>query len=289
MGAWRRAASTSLHEVSERPDLWVPGALGWIASVGWIPFVVAVVPAPSISDLTFLGARLVTSGTWPWNAVALGAGLLTIVALAFALVAASNATLTAMTVGRRTRASDIARMLRVSVPAGLPAAIAIGMLLLAASMVAPREFNDPDPAGGPLVSTLVRLLPYLTVVGLTVLAAIGLSAVGGRIAVERRVGTVHALRLAAPAIVRPALTMQLAISALAAIVLLVISGLLLTVLWSPIAAELGVVGDFGLGTGLLLVGFVAVWLCIVLAGGALHAWSATTWSRLVAAESLQRT
>ncbi|MCV0403094.1 MAG: hypothetical protein K5924_05230 [Chloroflexi bacterium] len=289
MGAWRRAASTSLHEVSERPDLWVPGALGWIASVGWIPFVVAVVPAPSISDLTFLGARLVTSGTWPWNAVFLGAGLLVIVALAFASVAASNATLAAMIVGRRTRPSDIARMLRVTVPAGLPAAIAIGMLLLAASIVAPREFNDPDPAGGPLVSTIVRLLPYLAVVGLTVLAAIGLSAVGGRIAVARRIGTASALRLAASAIVRPPLAIQLVVSALAAIALLVIAGLLLGVLWSPIAAELGIIGDFGLGTGLLLVGFVAVWLCIVLAGGALHAWSATTWSRLVAAESLQRT
>jgi hypothetical protein len=27
---------------------------------------------------------------------------------------------------------------------------------------------------------------------------------------------------------------------------------------------------------------VAIWLCLVLAGGALHAWSATTWSRLLA-------
>ena len=33
---------------------------------------------------------------------------------------------------------------------------------------------------------------------------------------------------------------------------------------------------------LLLVGFVAIWLCLVLAGGALHAWSAATWSRLLA-------
>ena len=30
--------------VSERPALWLPGALAWIASVGWIPFVVAVAP-----------------------------------------------------------------------------------------------------------------------------------------------------------------------------------------------------------------------------------------------------
>jgi len=29
---------------------------------------------------------------------------------------------------------------------------------------------------------------------------------------------------------------------------------------------------------LLLVGFVAIWLCLVAAGGALHGWAATWWS-----------
>lgn len=289
MNAWRRAAGPSLHEVSERPDLWIPGALGWIASVGWMPFVVAVVPPPSISDLTFLGARLVTSGAWPWNAILLGGGLLGVIALAFASVATANATLAAMTERRRMDAGDVARLLRVAVPAAIPAAIAIVLLLLSASVVAPREFNAPSPSGGPLVSTLIRLLPYLVVVAVTVLAAIGLAAVGGRIAVARGLGAADALRIAARGVVRRAMAMHLLVSVVASVVLLALAGLLLRVLWAPIAVEIGILGDFGLGSGLLLVGFVAVWLCVVLAGGALHAWSATTWSRLVAAESMQRT
>jgi hypothetical protein len=62
-----------------------------------------------------------------------------------------------------------------------------------------------------------------------------------------------------------------------------VAALLLGVLWAPIEAELGARGDFAFATALLLVGFVAIWLCLVVAGGALHAWSATTWSRLIAA------
>ena len=60
--------------------------------------------------------------------------------------------------------------------------------------------------------------------------------------------------------------------------------LLLGVLWAPIGTQLAIGGGFEIGTGLLLLGFVAIWLCLVLAGGALHAWSAATWSRLLATD-----
>jgi hypothetical protein len=66
---------------------------------------------------------------------------------------------------------------------------------------------------------------------------------------------------------------------------LAFAALLLTVLWRPIAAQLGAVGEIDVATGLLLVGFVAIWLCLVLAGGALQAWSAATWSRLLATDA----
>jgi hypothetical protein len=56
---------------------------------------------------------------------------------------------------------------------------------------------------------------------------------------------------------------------------------LLRVLWHPIGTRLE--GDgFGVAAILLLVGFVAIWLCLVLAGGALHAWGSVTWTRLLA-------
>jgi hypothetical protein len=61
---------------------------------------------------------------------------------------------------------------------------------------------------------------------------------------------------------------------------LALSAILLRVLWAPIDDRLS--GDgFGLAVILLLVGFVAIWLCLVLAGGALHAWGSVSWTRLL--------
>jgi hypothetical protein len=34
---------------------------------------------------------------------------------------------------------------------------------------------------------------------------------------------------------------------------------------------------------LLLVGFVAIWLCLILGGGALHAWGSVSWTRILGA------
>ncbi|HYI67589.1 MAG TPA: hypothetical protein VEW95_11755, partial [Candidatus Limnocylindrales bacterium] len=96
MRRWRDAAVASSRLASERPELWLPGALAWIASVGWIPFVVAVARPPSVAELTFLGARIVTSGAWPWNAILIGAGCVAVVVLAFTVSAGANAVLIAL-------------------------------------------------------------------------------------------------------------------------------------------------------------------------------------------------
>jgi hypothetical protein len=66
------------------------------------------------------------------------------------------------------------------------------------------------------------------------------------------------------------------------LVFLVLSAALLRVLWSPIGLQLDV-GQIDPGTALLLVGFVAIWLCLLLGGGALHAWGSLTWTRVLAA------
>ena len=63
---------------------------------------------------------------------------------------------------------------------------------------------------------------------------------------------------------------------------LVVARVLLRVLWAPIEARLSGEG-FGIAVVLLLVGFVAIWLCLVLAGGALHAWGSVSWTRLLEA------
>ena len=284
MNRWRRAAGASAHDVSVRPELWVPGALAWLVAIGWLPLIVVVARPPSVSDLTFLGARLVTSGAWPWSAVLIAAGLLSLIALGFAAVALANASLIATVGARAFRFDDALRLLRISAVAAVPAGIALGFLLLTASIVAPGQFNAPDPPGGPVVSTLLRLVPQLAVDRGTRPRRAGDLGRWRPDHGDPRGGDVPGDSPGGTDAAAAAVAIHLAASVLAGVVLLVLATMLLGVLWAPIGASLGAFGDFDLATGLLLIGFVGVWLCIVLAGGALHAWSAVTWSRILAAD-----
>ena len=83
--------------------------------------------------------------------------------------------------------------------------------------------------------------------------------------------------LARPGIAAP---VQAAVLFAAKMVYLVVAAMLLRVLWDPIGARLASDG-MGPSSLLLLVGFVAIWLCLVLGGGALHAWGSVSWSRVL--------
>lgn len=289
MRSWRDAAAASARLAASRPELWLAGALAWIASVGWIPLLVAVGRPPSVAELTFLGARLVGSGSWPWNAAFLAATVVALVLLGFLLAAVANAALIALIEGRASSARDVGLIVAVSLVSALPAALSTLVVLLALAMVAPSEFNAPDPAGGPVLSTAARLTPYLVLLGVTAAAGAALAAVAGRLATGRRQGVTSALRSASSVAVRPPQAIHAVVAFLAQVVYLGFGALLLGVLWAPIGARLSGSGEIDVAIGLLLVGFVAIWLCLVLAGGALHAWSAATWSRLLATNPSGRT
>ena len=284
MRRWRETAAASVGVVSARPELWLPGALAWVASVGWIPFVIAVAHPPSVAELTFLGARIVTSGAWPWNAVLIGAAVVGLVLLAFVMTAAANAVLIALLARRAPSAGDARCILAVNVVMALPAVLSTLVVIMALVAIAPLEFNAPDPAGGPVLRTALRLMPYLVLLAVTAAVGAALAAVAGRLAVERRLRLGEALRAAPAVAVQPPFATHALAAFLAQLVFLGFCALLLGVLWAPIGAQLAG-GGFEIGTGLLLLGFVAIWLCLVLAGGALHAWSAATWSRLLATDA----
>jgi len=291
MRRWGDAAFVSARHVSEHPELWLPGALAWIAGAGWIPFIAAVVRPPTVAELTFLGAGIITSGSWPWNAVAIGAATFGIALLAFGLVAAGNATLLALLSRRRPSDIDLVRLLAVGAVVALPIAVAVPVLLVSLVEVVPGEFNAADSPGGPVLRSIARVAPLLAVAGGIVILATSLAMVAGALAVHGRLGPMVSIRAAPRALARiggPAVA-QVAISAVTHIIYLGFAILLLGVLWAPIGARLGGAGGLDVAIGLLLVGFVAIWLCLVLAGGALHAWSAATWSRLLAIDASERT
>jgi len=270
--------------VADLPTLWLPGALAWTVVLGWMPLVVAVARPPTQAELTFLGAGIVTSGAWPANALLAGGVALGVVLLAFGLVAAANATLTAILVGRSPTFRDTGRLLRIGIVASLPLAVAAGAFVVAAALIAPREFNDPQPAsGGPVVGTALRVAP---IIGLVIAAAVAGSvtaAVAGWHAMRRDLSAFGSLRAVPRSLVGLGLAAAAHVVATVAAhaAYLLLAGLLLSVLWAPIGAGLESGAAIGFTAGVLLVGFVAIWLCLVLAGGALHAWSAMTWSRLL--------
>ena len=273
MRVWMTAAIASARGVADRPELWLPGALAWLVSVGWIPLVLAVGRLPTDAELTFLGARFVTSGAWPWNAVLAGAGLGVVIILGFAVVAAANASLIAMLDGRAAAVAVARRLFVTAVLAAVPAVVLLVLLVAVGASMAPGAFNAPE-GGGAVLRILRQLAPL--VVAVTVAAVVGaaLAALIGRGSGSLREAPQSFVRVGAAG------WAQAGIGIAIQVVFLALSALLLGVLWAPIGSELGR-GQIGVATGLLLVGFVAIWLCLVLAGGALHAWSAITWSRLL--------
>ena len=282
MRRWLAASSGALNHVSERPVLWIPGALAWVASVGWIPFVAAVVRPPTQSELTYFGAGMQSSGLWPLNLVLIAAGIVLAVTLAVGLVAVGNAALNATIRDRPVDRADVGRLFTTSLAGILPIALVAFALMIALIAVAPVEFNRPQADPDPVVRTLGRLAPLLALGAVIVVATAAYASLAGRAAIER--GAVVAGLVEAPGLARRAGLagiVHIAVTAILGIGYLVLSGVLVGVLWAPIGLGLTNGEPIDATVVLLLVGFVAIWLCLVLAGGALHAWGSATWWTLL--------
>ncbi len=282
MRRWMGAAATALRIVSDRPALWVPGALAWAVTVGWIPLVVGVARPPTVAELTFLGARTFTSGAWPWNALAIGGALLVVLGIAFVLVASAEvALLRAGAAGGRGPGAP--ELLAIATVTAGPALAALLLAATAIVVVAPAEFNSPAP-GGPILRTLAGIGPFLVAAAVVAATGAAIHAAAARLVGRAGRDALGALRDAPGALGAagaPA-AVQVVAMLVTRVAFVVAAALLARVLWAPIGSRLDG-ASFDVATGLLLVGFVAIWLCIVLAGGALHAWGSTTWTILLGA------
>jgi hypothetical protein len=283
-GSWLRNATVAARVAADRGDLWLPGALGALTYLAWLPLVITVGAAPRTSDLAFLGAGLLSSGLFPLNvmliAVLAALGVL-IACLIAALAEASLLRAAGLGTPGRSMAGELEVILSVMLLAVLPA-VAVGAALISgAAAVAPREFGAPD-FGVPLwLRVALRLAPLLAAFSL--LAWLGQAF--GAVAMRRAVGTGalpvgEAARVALRDLVhQPVRRLGLALCAfLADLVAVALAVALLRVLWAPISADLAG-GQLASPTALLLlVGFVAIWLAVILAFGALHVLFSTWWS-----------
>lgn len=295
MRRWLGAAGAAARLVSNRAELWIPGALAALAFVGWLPLVLAIVPLPDASDLEFFGENLYSSGAWPWNVLLLSvAALFGILTLCLGVALGEAALQRGLRPlldelpdsGERhapeeTLTGEAAVTFVVFLVALLPAAAAVMALAIGIAAVAPGEYQSPD-IGGPVLLRIGReVAPLIALVLLFVLLGQAFGSSAQRRAVGPRPEPLAGAFANAARDVRRrplALLGTAAVTLLALVALTVLGTLLLRVLWAPIGASLRA-GDMGSPpTALLLVGFVAIWLCLILAAGALHAWASAWWS-----------
>jgi len=285
MRGWARTVATAAVHVADRPSLWLPGGLAWVLTVGWLVLLIGVARTPTIAELTFFGAGFYTSGAWPWNLVAVTGGTGLALASALALVAVAEATLLR---GTRANAEGAGRVMLLSVLCALPVLGAVAALAVGFGAVAQAEFNSPQDGGGPLARIVLRLLPLVIVALLAVVAGAAIHAAAARRAVRGR-SILGSLRDAPVLLARAgtaALAQAVALNAMR-LAFAGLAALLMRVLWAPIENRLALNG-IDAAAMLLLVGFVAIWLCLVLAGGALHAWGSVSWTGVLGAGAIDR-
>ena len=278
MRAWARAAASAAATVADRPQLWVPGGLAWLLTIGWLALLGGVARPPSAGELTVLGAGFVTSGAWPWNLVAILAGALIVAVSAAALVTLAEV---ALLVGAPGVSADPRRALAITIVCWLPVALAGAMVAFGVAAVAVIEFNSPTDVGGPVIRIALRLLPLIGLALLVAVSSAALHAAALR-GLAGGASTIGALRKAPRTLARSgvAAVVHLLASTLLRLGYLSLAAVLLRVLWAPIEQRLALDGIDG-ASALLLVGFVAIWLCLILGGGALHAWGSVAWTRIL--------
>ncbi|HET6381164.1 MAG TPA: hypothetical protein VFH63_09080, partial [candidate division Zixibacteria bacterium] len=147
--------------------------------------------------------------------------------------------------------------------------------------VATEVFTDPDIETPLLLRLAAEVWPALVLLVVAVVVGQAYGAVAFRRATGHA-GEPVPVALAGAArdlLGRPVPRLGTALAGtLADAAVLVLSWALLRVLWEPIGADLAAGRFMSPDTLLLLVGFVAIWLILLLAAGAVHAAVSTWWA-----------
>lgn len=286
MRAWLRSGAHAAQLASDRSDLWPSGALAWLAYAGWIPLLL-VVARPDPDDLAFIGVSIYSSSAFPANAIALGIaavaafGALCGVAGTAEAALLSTATASASTPARAPFPRASLTAFAIVVVSSLPATAALAALLMGVAAVAPIEFQSPDIATPILVRIAGELWPFLAVA----LVALVVGQAFGGIALHRAQAAAEApLTSVLAASWRDLASRPLRRLGVAAVGLLLdaatllLTSALLRVLWAPIGSGLDAGRLASPETILLLLGFVAIWLALLLVSGALHVGVSAWWA-----------
>ena len=276
MRDWLGGGLAAARVAAGRAELWVPGAMVSFAFSGWVVFLAVVASPPDEGDALFFGVALAASPWWPWNVVALVIAVLSglgtmLLAVAFGEVALLM------------RLSDYRHGVPLSVPraagrlglAAVPVLILAAVLLRASAPAFLDAFGDPDPSTPYLVRVIGLSWPAL----LALVAAASVAQAWGALALRLpwRVA-LSTLRLRAHRVI-PQAMLTLAVF---------LVGQLLTVaalsaVWDPLSGRLAEGGLSEPSTSVLLLGFVWIWLLLVILAGVVQAWISAWWTEELAA------
>ena len=284
MTGWFQRGAAAAQLAGDRSDLWPAGAVAWLAYAGWLPLLL-VLAEPDPNSLAFLGVSLYGSSLFPLNVVALSAAVVIVFTGLCAVAAGAEAALQRdAAIGEHPATTPFWQAgltaFTITLAATLPAAVAVTALVAGGILVAPEVFTSPDLDTPLLLRLAGPLLPYLVALALAVLLG---QAFGG-LSIRRALASPATplgvtLRSSVHWLVRRPSSVGVALSGMLVDATTVIfTFALLRVLWAPIATRLADGRLASPDTVLLLLGFVAIWLALLLAAGALHVAISALWA-----------
>jgi hypothetical protein len=267
MRGWLSGALVAARLASDRAELWLPGALLPFAAAGWLVLLLTLAPLPDAAGAAGLGFQVMASPWWPWNAVILAVAVVSGLATLLLVVAFGEV---ALLIGLADPAAaeplpTVPRALGVLTLVTLPVLAAAVALVWVAAPAVVDAVAVPDPTTPTFLRVLGAAWPYLLVLGVVIVVA---QAVGA--AALRRRG--HGLGAV------PRLLPQAAVTMAAFVIGQLATAYVLALLWRPLEGRLG---DGGLAqptTLILLLGFVWIWLVLVILAGVVQAWTSAWWN-----------
>jgi hypothetical protein len=278
MGGWLSGGLAAARLAADRADLLLPVALVSFAAAGWIVLLLTVSNLPDAAAAVGLGLQVMGSPWWPWNVVVLGVALVSGLATLLLVIAFGEV---ALLMGLSDRATGrqpptVPRAMAILVMAATPvlAAVLAFSWLAAPSVV--DAVSAPDMANPIGLRVLGATWPYVLGLAAVVVVAQAFGAAAlrqpghGPLFVGRRV---------------PRLVAQAAVTTTAFVIgQLLIAGFL-AILWTPLQARLAAGGLAQPTTVILLLGFVWIWLVLVLMAGVVQAWTSAWWNEELGAGS----
>jgi len=270
---WLRGGLAAAGVAAGRADLWVPGAIVSFAFAGWAVFLAVVAGPPDEGDVLYLGVRLAASPWWPWNLVALVATVLSgigamLLAIAFGEVA--------LLMGLSDRERDgvpftVPRTMRALGLAGAVVAVVGSLLAWTAAPSFVEAFTQPDPTTPYLLRVAAAAWPVLLALAAAAIVAQAFGALALRQPWRAAVTTLR--RRARRVVPQAGLTTAVFLAGQ------LLTGIVLGAVWQPLSERLAEGRLSEPSTPVLLLGFVWIWLVLVILAGAVQAWITAWWSR----------